>query len=110
VVDVIIQQLSARGISVQSHLRHGIDIHSIADNGWQGVIINGEGAMHGGQKNSHLFSGIGQEMSRRESQCSLSPPYSKIAPQKLSPGCGISPASTRRETQRRAPGHQRRAW
>ena len=69
VVEVIIQQLAERGVIVQSHLEHGIDICSLAETGWagrewQGVIINGEGAMHSGQKNSHLFSRIGLEGSR----------------------------------------------
>ena len=65
VVDVIMQELGRRGIAVVSDLQQGIDIASIADHGCQAVVINGEGAMHSGQKNSHVFSRIGQQMSER---------------------------------------------
>lgn len=66
VVDVIVQQFARRGITVHSHLQHGIDLETIGDHGCGAVVINGEGAMHGGQKNSHLFSRIGQQMSERQ--------------------------------------------
>jgi len=65
VVDVIVQQLAKRGVAVLSHLQHAIDIENIGDHGFQGVVVNGEGAMHGGRKHSHLFSRIGQQMSQR---------------------------------------------
>jgi polysaccharide pyruvyl transferase WcaK-like protein len=59
VVDVIIQQFARRDIIVYSHLQN------LGDHGCHAVVINGEGAMHGAQKNSHVFSRIGQEMSQR---------------------------------------------
>jgi hypothetical protein len=66
VVDVILQQFARRGIEVCSDLQHGIDLESIETHGYHGVVINGEGAMHSGQKNSHLFSRIGQQMHERQ--------------------------------------------
>jgi len=65
VVDVIFQEFAKRGISVVSDIEHGINITSLGDHGCQAVVINGEGAMHGGGKHSHLFSRIGEEMYRR---------------------------------------------
>jgi polysaccharide pyruvyl transferase WcaK-like protein len=65
VVDVIIQEFAKRGIAVHSHVQHGIDIANIGPHGCDAVVINGEGAMHDGQKYSHLFSRIGQQMSER---------------------------------------------
>jgi polysaccharide pyruvyl transferase WcaK-like protein len=65
VVDVIIQEFAKRGIAVLSHVQHGIDIAKIGHHGCNAVVINGEGAMHDGQKYSHLFSRIGQQMSER---------------------------------------------
>ena len=66
VVDVIVQQFAKRGVGVVSHLQHGIDIENLGDHGCQAVVINGEGAMHGGGKHSHLFSRIGQQMRERD--------------------------------------------
>jgi polysaccharide pyruvyl transferase WcaK-like protein len=65
VVDIIVQQFAKRGIAILSHLQHGIDIENIGDHGCQAVVINGEGAMHGGGKHSHLFSRIAQQMRKR---------------------------------------------
>jgi len=65
VVDVIMQQFAMRDIEVWSHLQHGIHIDNIGEHGCNAVVINGEGAMHSGQKNSHLFSRIGQQMRER---------------------------------------------
>lgn len=65
VVDVIFQQFAKRGICVLSDVEHAINIRSLGDHGCQAVVINGEGAMHGGGKHSHLFSRIGEEMHRR---------------------------------------------
>jgi polysaccharide pyruvyl transferase WcaK-like protein len=65
VVDVIFQEFARRGMSVVSDVEHGIDIRSLGDHGCQAVVINGEGAMHGGGKHSHLFSRIGEQMHQR---------------------------------------------
>lgn len=65
VVEVVIDQFARRGIEVASHLERGIDIANLGNHGCQAVVINGEGAMHSGQKNSHLFSRIGQQMQER---------------------------------------------
>jgi hypothetical protein len=65
VVDVILQQFAARGIEVVSHLQQRIDLGGIDRYGFKAVVINGEGAMHRGQKSSHFFSRLAQDMSSR---------------------------------------------
>jgi polysaccharide pyruvyl transferase WcaK-like protein len=65
VVDVIFREFAKRGISVVSDVEHAVNIGSLGDHGCQAVVINGEGAMHGGGKHSHLFSRIGEDMHRR---------------------------------------------
>lgn len=65
VVDVIVQEFARRGIAVLSQLQHAIDIEGTDDHGWQGVVINGEGAMHGGGTHSRFFSRIGEQMHRQ---------------------------------------------
>lgn len=65
VVEVIVQEFAKRGIRVLSELQHRIKVSNVADHGCRAVVINGEGAMHGGRKHSHLFSRIGQQMSER---------------------------------------------
>src|SRR5262249_37657337 len=62
---VIFEQFALRGIEVWSHLKHGINIENIGDPRCGAVVINGEGAMHDGQKYSHLFSRIGEQMRQR---------------------------------------------
>lgn len=65
VVDVIVQELAKRGITVLSQLEHGVDIASMGEHGCGAVVINGEGAMHGGGKHPHRFARIAQQMSER---------------------------------------------
>jgi hypothetical protein len=65
VVDAIVREFAKRGVTVLSQLQHGIDLASMGDRGCRAVVINGEGAMHGGGKHPHRFARIGQQMSER---------------------------------------------
>lgn len=64
-VGVILRELEGRGFAVRSHLEQRTDLRTIHARTYDGIVVNGEGTMHGGQKNAHLFAGLAETVSRQ---------------------------------------------
>jgi len=65
VVDVILHEFAERGVAVETDLQLGLAVDAIEPGPWSAVIINGEGAMHSGQRYSHAFSRLGERMQKQ---------------------------------------------
>lgn len=61
-VNVIFREFDKRGIAVLSHLQDNVNLERAKVEGIRAVVINGEGTMHSGQKNSRAFSKLAEKM------------------------------------------------